>query len=131
VDISSGVLLDKARKINPEGVFVCSSTYELCFKDKTFDMVLLSEVLEHLSEPENGIEEAKRVSQGYVLVTVPNEPYWRIANMLRLSYLRDFGNTPGHVQHYTKKKFGEILRRHFSRVRMMCSTIWIIALCDV
>ncbi len=130
-DVSYRILEGDARPRNRGGAFACASASALPVDDSSFDLVLLCEVLEHLSDPDGALIEARRVSRRFVLVTVPNEPYWRIANVLRLRYLSDFGNTPGHIHHYTKKKLEELLMGHFRRVRMMCSTIWIIALCEV
>ena len=42
---------------------------------------------------------------GFILLSVPKEPIWRICNMARGKYWKDLGNTPGHIQHWTKKKF--------------------------
>ena len=44
-----------------------------------------------------------------MIITVPNEPLWRILNILRFKYLKDFGNTPGHVNHFSKEKLKKII----------------------
>jgi hypothetical protein len=49
---------------------------------------------------------------GHLLVSVPREPLWRALNMARGAYLRDLGNTPGHVNHWTKRGFTSLLSRH-------------------
>ena len=38
-----------------------------------------------------------------LLVSVPREPLWRGLNMARGAYMRDLGNTPGHVNHWSKR----------------------------
>jgi hypothetical protein len=53
-----------------------------------------------------------RVASRYLLVSVPREPLWRGLNMARGAYLKDLGNTPGHVNHWTKGSFVELLGRH-------------------
>jgi ubiquinone/menaquinone biosynthesis C-methylase UbiE len=98
--------------------------------NNSYDLVLATEVLEHLETPLKAIEELKRVSCRYVLITVPNEPYWRIANILRGSYLASLGNTPGHIQHWTKNQLRNLLRRYFKKVKIKTSTLWNIALCE-
>jgi len=70
------------------------------FPDAYFDVVICCEVLEHLSNPRKGIEEVFRISNNYVLVSVPNEPIWRILNIMRGKYIRYLGNTPGHLNHW-------------------------------
>jgi len=42
-------------------------------------------------------------------VSVPREPLWRGLNMARGAYWRDLGNTPGHVNHWSKRGFVSLL----------------------
>ena len=123
-------MLESAKKIFPEINFSVSSIYKLNFKNETFDCVVATEVLEHLDNPEKGIGEAKRVSKKYCIFSVPNEPYWRMANILRLSYLKNWGNTPGHLQNWTKLQFKNLLKKNFKKVFVKQSTLWNIALCE-
>jgi ubiquinone/menaquinone biosynthesis C-methylase UbiE len=95
----------------------------------SFDLVALLEVLEHLKQPEAAISEAKRVSRRHCIFSVPNEPWWRLANIARLAYLSRLGNTPGHVNHWSGKGFEKMLRKHFRNVIMRRSGLWNIALC--
>ncbi|MGA2447321.1 MAG: class I SAM-dependent methyltransferase [Polyangiaceae bacterium] len=78
-----------------------ASAYELPFADATFDLVICCEVLEHLRDPSRAIAEAARVARRAVLVSTPREPLWRLLNVARGSYLSAWGNTPGHVQHFS------------------------------
>jgi len=81
------------------------------FKDKQFDLVVCCEVLEHVKNYKKALRELKRVSRKYILVSVPNEPIWRILNMSRGKYLSDLGNTPGHINHWTKSNFIKFIKR--------------------
>lgn len=130
VDYSSEVV-KKARTLNPKIKFTEGSIYGLRYGDNTFDLLVASEVLEHLEQPQNGIAELKRVSKRYCIITVPNEPFFRIANILRLKYLSTLGNTPGHVQNWTKKDFRQLLDDNFSNVSIKISALWQIALCEI
>ena len=56
---------------------------EMPFGDEQFDLVVASEVLEHLYEPERFLERLCRLSRGPVLLTVPHEPWFRLCNLLR------------------------------------------------
>jgi len=127
---NSTEVLDKARELNPGVNFIHGSIYSIPKVDNSFDLVLASEVLEHLDEPEQAIEELKRVSRKYVIITVPNEPFFRVANILRLKYLGRMGNTPGHVQHWSIPAFRTLLNRHFDRFETKTSTLWQLALCE-
>jgi SAM-dependent methyltransferase len=84
----------------------------LSFADDEFDMATAIEVLEHVPEPEATVAEMARVARRWVLVSVPREPLWRGLNMARGAYWRSAGNTPGHVNHWSKRSFGELLGRY-------------------
>jgi len=85
--------------------FVNGSIYTLPFPDNSFDLVTVPEVFEHLDDPSAGMAEVLRVTAKYVLASVPWEPVWRIMNMVRGAYWSDWGNTPGHLQHFTRLGF--------------------------
>ena len=91
---------------------VQGSVYDLPFASGSFDLVLCCEVLEHVERPAAAIAELARVSRAGVLLSVPNEPIWRLSNMARGKYLRHFGNTTGHIQHWTRWAFLRLVRNH-------------------
>ena len=84
----------------------------LSFGDGEFDMATAIEVLEHVPDPERTVSEMARVAKRWVLVSVPREPLWRGLNMARGAYLKDLGNTPGHINHWSKRSFVSMLSRH-------------------
>lgn len=45
----------------------------------------------------------------YIVLSVPREPIWRLLNMVRGKYIRDWGNTSGHIQNWSAKKFRSFL----------------------
>jgi ubiquinone/menaquinone biosynthesis C-methylase UbiE len=77
----------------------------LPFPDASVDLVVGLEVLEHVPDPRQAVAEIGRVAAGHVIVSVPREPIWRVGNMARGRYLRDLGNTPGHVNHWSARSF--------------------------
>jgi ubiquinone/menaquinone biosynthesis C-methylase UbiE len=84
----------------------------LPFADSEFDLATAIEVLEHVPDPEHTVAEMARVANGHLLVSVPREPLWRGLNMARGAYLKDLGNTPGHLNHWSKRSFVKLLSRH-------------------
>ncbi|MCP4435889.1 MAG: class I SAM-dependent methyltransferase [Actinomycetia bacterium] len=90
--------------------------HDLPFPDSSFDLVLAIEVLEHVDDPEKALAEMERVTRDTVVVSVPREPVWRAANMARGKYLRDLGNTPGHVNHWGSDAFRRMVARHLDVV---------------
>ncbi len=84
----------------------------LSFADDEFDMATAIEVLEHVPEPEATVAEMARVARSHILVSVPREPLWRGLNMARGAYIKQLGNTPGHVNHWSKRSFVSMLSQH-------------------
>jgi SAM-dependent methyltransferase len=84
----------------------------LSFADDEFELASAIEVLEHVPDPPATLAEMARVAERWLLVSVPREPVWRMTNMARGAYLRELGNTPGHVNHWSKRSFVELLSRY-------------------
>ncbi|MEA2276917.1 MAG: hypothetical protein QOC78_1877 [Solirubrobacteraceae bacterium] len=84
----------------------------LPFSDDAFDAAAAIEVLEHVPDPEHTVAEMARVAERWLLVSVPREPLWRGLNMARGAYLPQLGNTPGHLNHWSKRSFVSLLSRH-------------------
>jgi ubiquinone/menaquinone biosynthesis C-methylase UbiE len=85
----------------------------LRFADGEFDLVLAIEVLEHIPHPERALREIARVCSGTLVCSVPFEPIWRVGNMARGRYVKDLGNTPGHVNHWHRWSFAKIIGQYF------------------
>jgi 2-polyprenyl-3-methyl-5-hydroxy-6-metoxy-1,4-benzoquinol methylase len=104
----------------------------LPFADGEFELAAAIEVLEHVPDPEHTVAEMARVARGgHLLVSVPREPLWRGLNMARGAYLRDFGNTPGHVNHWSRRGFVELLSRHGEVVEVRSPFPWTMLLVRV
>jgi SAM-dependent methyltransferase len=84
----------------------------LPFAENEFDTATAIEVLEHVPDPEHTISEMARCAERHLLVSVPREPLWRMLNMARGAYLSDLGNTPGHLNHWSRRSFVNLLSRH-------------------
>ena len=104
----SRACVEQAKAACPGVCFRVGSIYEIP-KEQKYDLVVTSEVLEHMEDPERALGPLLGVCGGYLLVTVPNEPIWRILNMARGKYWRRLGNTPGHVQHWNKKTLRKLI----------------------
>ena len=101
-----------AARSRPNLEFRAEEATRLSFADDEFDLAAAIEVLEHVPEPQATLAEMARVARRHLLVSVPREPLWRAINMARGAYLRDLGNTPGHVNHWSKRDFVSLLSRH-------------------
>ncbi|HEX7609552.1 MAG TPA: class I SAM-dependent methyltransferase [Solirubrobacteraceae bacterium] len=85
---------------------------DLPFADDEFDLASAIEVLEHVPDPEHTVAEMARCAERHLLVSVPREPLWRMLNMARGAYWPALGNTPGHLNHWSRRSFVELLSRH-------------------
>jgi 2-polyprenyl-3-methyl-5-hydroxy-6-metoxy-1,4-benzoquinol methylase len=101
-----------AARRRPNLTFAPMEVERLEFGDGEFDLVAATEVLEHVTEPELALAEMARVASGHLLVSVPHEPLWRALNMARGAYVRQLGNTPGHLNHWTRRSFVSLLGRY-------------------
>ena len=104
----------------------------LPFEEGEFELAAAIEVLEHVPDPDHTVAQMARVARGgHLLVSVPREPLWRALNMARGAYLRELGNTPGHVNHWTKQGFVRLLARHGDVVERRSPFPWTMLLVSV
>ena len=101
-----------ARKMNPSVEYLQGDITNLLFEDNMFDIVLCTEVLEHIKNPEKALKEILRVTKNHLLVTVPHEPWFCMGNLLVLKNIRRFGNPVDHVNHWTKNSFRKFLNEN-------------------
>ena len=96
----------------------------LPFADGEFELASAIEVLEHVPDPEHTLAEMARCASGHLLVSVPREPLWRMLNMARGAYWRELGNTPGHLNHWSRRSFVRLLSRHGEVVEVRSPFPW-------
>ncbi|MGH2834668.1 MAG: class I SAM-dependent methyltransferase [Solirubrobacteraceae bacterium] len=105
---------------------------DLPFADGEFELASAIEVLEHVPDPEHTVAEMARCAGGgHLLVSVPREPMWRMLNIARGAYLSDLGNTPGHLNHWSKRSFVRMLQRHGQVVQARSPFPWTMLLVRV
>ncbi|GAB4500238.1 MAG: hypothetical protein OHK003_19560 [Anaerolineales bacterium] len=122
--------VSKVKEHKKHHLITQESVYELKRPDNSFDAVFLLEVMEHLDNYELALKELFRVSRRYVILSVPNEPLWRILNLARFRYVKDWGNTPGHLNHWNASGFSRLVSK-FGIVRKVYLPIpWIILVAE-
>jgi ubiquinone/menaquinone biosynthesis C-methylase UbiE len=132
VDIShTAICIAKEDKFI-EGTFLVGSAEKIPFQDNFFDAVVIMDVLEHLSNPQQAIIEVKRVlsPSGLFHFYVPCEgqpftldKFLRVTNFLNL---RDFTrNNFGHIQYFTQKDIKNLVCPYFSKTVITYSDHWI------
>lgn len=105
------------KKLFPNAKIKQGSVYDLPYRDNSFDLIVCTEVLEHLENPKKAIQEILRVSKKYILVSVPNEPFFMMVNFLRGKNVMQFGNDPEHIQHWTIFSFLRLIKKREVRIR--------------
>jgi 2-polyprenyl-3-methyl-5-hydroxy-6-metoxy-1,4-benzoquinol methylase len=97
---------------------------DLPFATGEFDLATAIEVLEHVPDPERTLAEMARCAERHLLVSVPREPLWRALNVARGAYIAQLGNTPGHLNHWSKRSFTRMLSRHGQIVELRSPFPW-------
>jgi SAM-dependent methyltransferase len=96
----------------------------LPFADGEFDVATAIEVLEHVPDPGHTLAEMARCAERHLLVSVPREPLWRMLNMARGAYWPALGNTPGHLNHWSRRSFVALLSRYGTVVEVRSPFPW-------
>ena len=109
----------ESRDCCPSAGVLVADAEQLPFPTGSFDLVVACEVLEHLPHPHQAVAEFRRVlaDDGVLLASVPWEPVWRMLNVARGAYLSDWGNTPGHLNHFSRRDFLQLVEQSGFRVR--------------
>ncbi len=111
--------------------FRSGSADALPFENDAFELVAAIEALEHIPDPVRTVGEMARVASRHLLVSVPREPLWRMLNVARGAYVRELGNTPGHVNHWSKRSFVAMLEQFGSVVEARSPFPWTMLLVRV
>ena len=119
-----------ARRLVPGLPVQVGDVYRLPYPDGAFDLVLCLEVLEHLEDPRAALGEIRRVTRRLALLSVPHEPWFRLANLLRGKNLRAWGDDPEHRQHWGRAGFADLAAEAFTPRRLSTSFPWLIALVE-
>ena len=119
-----------AAAANPGSQFATASIFTLPFPDATFDVVGCFEVLEHQpgDGPDRALCELARVARRALVLSVPHEPFFSLANAARGKNLRvrPPGSDPDHRQLWTRAAFGAVVARTLDVVWLGGSFPWTI-----
>jgi hypothetical protein len=72
----------------------------------------------------------RSIAGSHLVLSVPNEPVWRVLNMVRGKYWTDWGNTPGHIQHWSREGFIRFVSIYFQVTEIRTPLPWIMLLCQ-
>ncbi len=125
----SSKIIKTATQTYPSITFQVRDIYNLDPVHDSACLILCCEVLEHLKDPEKVLNLVSKISKKYVLLSVPREPLWRAMNVTRWNYLKQRGNTPGHIQHWSKSSFLKMLNKYFEIIDIRTPLPWTVVLC--
>src|SRR5690606_39690456 len=128
--ISVSLIEENLARFNDQKVtFTVADLMSFSIKDR-FDLVVCCEVLEHLEDPDRALDILHGLEATHYLFSVPREPIWRIMNMCRSAYLSNFGNSPGHIKHFSRRGFIKMIERKFYITELRTPLPWTVALCQ-
>jgi 2-polyprenyl-3-methyl-5-hydroxy-6-metoxy-1,4-benzoquinol methylase len=111
LDLRADALQDAARRW-PDTDFVQADLFDPRFDSQRFQTVMALEVLEHLFEPEKVLARLVSMCDGHLLLTVPNEPWFQLMNLIRGRDFVRLGNHPEHINHWNEKTFPEFVSEY-------------------
>jgi 2-polyprenyl-3-methyl-5-hydroxy-6-metoxy-1,4-benzoquinol methylase len=117
-----------AQGVSPD-VFARRNIYDIEPDEVDADLVVCCEVLEHLVDPERALRILESLRASHLILSVPREPLWSTMNLVRGKYVSALGNTPGHIQRWSRRAFLRLVARHFDIVEVCTPIPWTMVLC--
>ncbi len=122
VDISEKAI-NEAKKVLDNALILDVQEDNLPFPENYFDIIILTETLEHLFLPEKAIEQSKRVlkNDGFIIVTTPN--FLVLSNRIKMLFghfkYTDSGFLDkGHIHFFTYKELLSFLNQEGLKIVM-------------
>jgi ubiquinone/menaquinone biosynthesis C-methylase UbiE len=116
--------LDKARRYVPAaGLVLCDAEGAMPIRDRSFDVAVCTEMLEHLLHPERALAEVHRILKpgGRLVGSVPGRSIiWRCRGLS--SSRAQFVEEPYH-KHYRKAELEALLSERFDIVRLSATSL--------
>jgi len=128
IDASAGAVRFAAER-SPECTWAVGDLRKLALASRSAELVLCSQVLEHIPNPEPVRDELARVSSRWLLISVPLEPLFR--SICALTEAAGVGDDPGHVNFWTPRAFRKFLSPVGRLVHWEWTAVYQIALVEV
>ena len=109
--------------------FAVRSIYEVTPEKDSADLIVCCEVMEHLEEPQKALQALQRIVRSDLILSVPREPLWRVLNLARGKYVSALGNTPGHLQHWSRQGIVSLASQFFDVVEILSPLPWTMIHC--
>lgn len=118
VDIDRAALKLFEERLGSKGYWVDVDTEPLPFLNGAFDVVVFSEVMEHVRFPKKALAEICRVLRpdGRLIGSVPNA--FRLRNRFRFLFGQQYESDPSHLRQYSSVILKRELESHFSDIKI-------------
>lgn len=116
--------IELGKKTNPLVKIKKGDIYKLPYKDNAFDVVICTEVMEHLEDPKAALKELKRVTAKHLVLSVPNEPLFTIQRFLRGKNMMKLGDHPEHIQHWNSGSFRKFVETEVKVLEVKTPLPW-------
>lgn len=117
------VKIANRNKLRQQTQLYIKSIYDIN-KEEQADLIVCCEVLEHLEDPQLALQKMASLKADYYLFSVPREPIWRILNFMRGKYMKDWGNTPDHRNHWSTRGFIQYVNQELEVVAVNKPLPW-------
>ncbi len=131
-DLSPEVIAEASRRADGTGLgieFKAAAVETLEPAEDAAELIICCEVMEHLPDPEAALDTVAGLARPWAIISVPREPLWRALNVARGRYVGELGNTPGHLNHWSRGGFVRFLQRRLEVVELHSPLPWTMALC--
>jgi ubiquinone/menaquinone biosynthesis C-methylase UbiE len=118
IDVDRNALVEFEKRLGLKSHWVDVDSEDLPFTDGQFDIVVFSEVMEHLRFPQKALKEIARVLQpgGRLVGSVPNA--FRLRNRLKFLAGKPFESDPSHLRSYSHTLVRRELGGHFKDIEI-------------
>lgn len=108
VDLRREAIRDAKTRF-PQMAFAEADIFAWPADGRRFDLVLASQVLEHLIEPRRYLQRLSTLCNGKLLLTVPLEPWFQLLNLARGRDVTRLGNHPEHINRWSFEAFRDFV----------------------
>ena len=130
LDRSAEAVKQAQRRLGPGVDLRVADASNVVHDGPAADLVMMIEVLEHVPHPEQMLNVLHRLAARAVLLSVPWEPWFRLANLVRLKNVSRLGNDPEHINHWGRREFPRFVTSRFSVMEAHHSFPWSLVLAE-
>jgi ubiquinone/menaquinone biosynthesis C-methylase UbiE len=126
-DISSENIQVAKKVFGNEKAFI-ADVYGIDLPERSFDLVLALEILEHLEKPQKALKQLQKITKRNILLSVPLEPYFGLSNLFFRRNMEEIKKEESRINKWTKGKFVKLVNKYFEVEEVTISFPWVLVL---